>query len=549
MYCLWPKKSWPATRQHGKGQPARRRVVLQVEPLEGRVLPSTIVLSPSKDNTLYQSTTVQLSNGAGGSFFAGRAGLMSGGAIRRGVIAFDVSSIPAGSTINSVTLRLNMSQTMAGAENVELRRLLADWGEGTSVALGGGGGGAPATVNDATWLYRFFDTVTWTNPGGDFVTTASASTSVGFTGAYTWGSTPQMVADVQGWLNSPTSNFGWLVLGDETVDGSAKRFDSKENPIPDNRPTLTIDYTSTTTASTLLLSGFPSSVTAGVAGTETVTAKDASGRTATDYRGTVHFTSSDPQAVQPADYTFTAADAGVHSFSVTLKTAGTQSITATDVAPSSITGTQSGITVSPAAVDHLRVSTPGSAMAGTPFDVGVTAQDLYNNTVTNYGGTVTFTSSDAGATLPGNYTFTAADNGMHGFPSGATLLHAGSQTITATDTTTPSVAGTSTVTISAAALDHFSITSAGTVAAGMPFDLIVTAQDRYGNTVTGYVGTVTFTTSDQDPQVSLPPDYTFTSADNGTHTFSGGATLFTMGNQTITVTLDNTIFGVLTVTL
>jgi hypothetical protein len=140
---------------------------------------------------------------------------------------------------------------------------------------------------------------------------------------------------------------------------------------------------------------------------------------------------------------------------------------------------------------------------------------------------------------------------LHTFSPGAILIHAGSQTITATDTTTASIAGTSTVTVSAAALNHFSITSAGTVAAGMPFDLIVTAQDRYGNTVTGYTGTVTFTTSDQDPQVSLPPDYTFTSTDNGTHTFSGGATLYTMGNQTITVTdtSDNTIIGFLTVML
>jgi hypothetical protein len=241
----------------------------------------------------------------------------------------------------------------------------------------------------------------------------------------------------------------------------------------------------------------------------------------------------------------------VHTFNITLKTAGTQSITATDTATSSLTGSQSGITVTPAAIDHLNVRTPGSATAGTPFDVVVTAQDLYNNTVTGYTGTVTFTSSDPGATLPANYTFTASENGVHTFSGGVTLILAGSQTVTATDTTTTSIAGIGNVTVSAAALDHFSITSAGTVAAGMPFDLIVTAQDHYGNTVTGYAGTVTFTTSDQDPQVSLPADYTFTADDNGLHTFSGGATLYTSGDQTITVTdrSDNTITGVLMVTL
>src|SRR5206468_2616239 len=74
-------------------------------------------------------------------------------------------------------------------------------------------------------------------------------------------------------------------------------------------------------ASTLVVSGFPSPVTAGTAHTLTVTAKDPYGNVATGYRGTVHFTSSDAQAVLPANYLFTASDNGVHSFSVTLKTA------------------------------------------------------------------------------------------------------------------------------------------------------------------------------------------------------------------------------------
>jgi hypothetical protein len=530
---------------------ARRRTLLEVEQLEGRVLLSTIILGTSKDNTLYQSIAGDISNGAGANFFAGRT---NGGAIRRGVIAFDIAgNIPAGATINSVILGLNMSQTMAGPETVELRPLLADWGEGTSNANAHPGQGAPATTNDATWIYRFFNTTaTWTNPGGDFAGTASATTSVGGFGPYTWGSTAQMVADVQGWLNNPGSNFGWLVLGDETTPGTAKRFDTKDNPTPANRPTLTIDYTaSTSTATSLALSGFPSTITAGVAGTETVTAKDSSGNTATDYRGTVHFTSTDPQAVLPPDYAFTAADAGVHPFNITLKTAGNRSITATDTTTSSITGSQSGIIVAPAAADHLTVDTPATVTAGAPFNVTVTARDPFSNQATGYVGTVAFTSSDSGTgvVLPANYTFTASDNGLHTFSNGATLIHAGSQTITATDTTTTSITGTSALTVVAAALHHFSITAAGTVAAGVPFDLIVTAQDAYGNTVTGYTGTVTFTTSDQDPNVSLPPDYTFTSGDNGTHTFSGGATLYTMGMQTITVTdtSDNTITGILMV--
>jgi len=134
---------------------------------------------------------------------------------------------------------MNMSMTPTGAVTVELHKLLADWGEGTSHAPMGEGDGAPATPNDATWRHRFFDTVFWTTQGGDFSATVSASQSVGGTGHYTW-SSAQMVADVQSWLNNPTSNFGWLVLGDETASATAKRFDTRESASP---PVLTIEFT------------------------------------------------------------------------------------------------------------------------------------------------------------------------------------------------------------------------------------------------------------------------------------------------------------------
>ena len=87
------------------------------------------------------------------------------------------------------------------------------------------GDGAPATSNDATWRHRFFDTIFWSTQGGDFSATVSASQSVGAVGQYTW-SSAQMVADVQAWLDNPASNFGWLVLGDETAIATAKRFDT-----------------------------------------------------------------------------------------------------------------------------------------------------------------------------------------------------------------------------------------------------------------------------------------------------------------------------------
>src|SRR5262249_59836649 len=122
---------------------------------------------------------------------------------------------------------------------------------------------------------------------------------------------------------------------------------------------------------------------------------DAVGNVITGYTGTVHFTSSDPKASLPADFTFTTDDNGVETFSATLFTAGTQSITATDQANSAITGTQSGITVNPAAVHTLVVSGfPSPNTAGVAGTFTVTAYDPYGNVATGYTGTVAFRSSD-----------------------------------------------------------------------------------------------------------------------------------------------------------
>jgi hypothetical protein len=126
-------------------------------------------------------------------------------------------------------------------------------------------------------------------------------------------------------------------------------FSATENRTDTANSSITGALTGITEASAaaiaLEVSGFPSTTTAGTAGNVTVTAKDRFGNTTTGYTGTVHFSSSDAQAWLPSDYTFTSADAGIHTFSVTLKTAGTQSITATDTANSSLTGSQTGITV------------------------------------------------------------------------------------------------------------------------------------------------------------------------------------------------------------
>ncbi len=290
---------------------------------------------------------------------------------------------------------------------------------------------------------------------------------------------------------------------------------------------------SSSQASSLAVAGFPSVTTAGVAGSFTVTAKSADGSTDTGYTGTVHFRSSDGQGGLPADYTFTAADGGVHTFSAALKTAGTQSITAADATTFGLTGTDGGITVNAAGARTMGVAGfPSRTTAGVAGNLTVTLEDAYGNVATGYTGTVHLTSTDAKAVLPADYTFTTADAGVHTFS--VTLKTAGTRSIAARDTSTGSLTGAEAgITVNPAAASQFIISAPSRVSAGVPFRLTVTVEDAYGNVVTGYTGTVHFTSTDN--KATLPADYTFTAADQGVHTFTG-LVLRKKGTQQITIT-------------
>jgi hypothetical protein len=197
---------------------------------------------------------------------------------------------------------------------------------------------------------------------------------------------------------------------------------------------------------TLAVSGLPSSTTAGVVHNFTVTALNADGTLNTNYTGTVHFTSSDPQAVLPADYTFTAADQGVHTFTATLDTAGSQSVFAADTMTAGEAGGQTGITVTPAAAAKFVLSAPSSVQHGAYFSVTLAVYDAYGNVATGYTGTVHFSSSDSTATLPANYTFTASDGGVHTFGN-LVLRKKGTQTLKAADTLSSALTATDSITV------------------------------------------------------------------------------------------------------
>jgi hypothetical protein len=281
----------------------------------------------------------------------------------------------------------------------------------------------------------------------------------------------------------------------------------------------------------------PTSSVAGSAYSITLTAKDSSGNTMTGYRGTVGFTTGDSQGIMPANYTFTTSDDGTHTFTngVTLKTAGSQTVR---VADGSITNTAS-VTVSPANADHLSFATqPANATAGSPFgqqpvidamdpygnrsSVGLPSSKIVSIALTGGTGPLLGTAALDIGTGAGNgrVSFTNLEIDTVGTGKQLTVSAAGLTSTTSTN-----------FSVSAGALDHFALSAPTGSVAGSSFSFSVTAKDSSGNTITGYVGTVNFTST--DTQASLPPSYTFTASDNGVHTFTNGVTMRTAGGQSV----------------
>ena len=228
------------------------RHVLIVMPVVFAMLASgahaaSVSLFPTRDNTLFQDTNGDTSNGAG-PMFSGRT---NQNRLRRAVIAFDLQGVvETSAVVDSVSLVLHVSNASEQTlRTFELHRVSQDWGEGSSSTTGGTG--TIATPGDATWLNTFFPSSFWTTPGGDFDSTASASKSVEGDGFYAWASAA-LTQDVRAWIAQPQDNHGWILVGDEITSGSARRFDSRENTTEANRPVLTIYFTTVATLKTSL---------------------------------------------------------------------------------------------------------------------------------------------------------------------------------------------------------------------------------------------------------------------------------------------------------
>jgi hypothetical protein len=232
--------------------------------------PATTTLIAARDNSIFQDHTAN-SGGGGPGIFSGTNGNNSP---RRALVGFDVlhsaanpNGIPAGATITGVELGLHLGNAPnSNTHNIGLHKLTKDWGEGTAgssnlmIMMTGQGfdaGEGDATWTDAMWSSTPSESVPWANAGavGNFNPTASATTPVSgpvdSPTPFVWASTAALVADVQGWLDSPVTNFGWLLINeDESTTRSIKAFYSSEATLnasgqpldPTWRPSLTITY-------------------------------------------------------------------------------------------------------------------------------------------------------------------------------------------------------------------------------------------------------------------------------------------------------------------
>jgi hypothetical protein len=239
MTRITPKKNLPANNRLkwvlGLG-------TLSIMPLSPAL---TVNIPASKDNTLYESTAGTLSNGAGDNFFCGRTS-QSSSYRRRGLIAFDLSAhIPAGSLINSASLTLYDSRGGNGSStSVTLYRLNRTWTEGTSNAANNEGQGITVSGSGATWTHATYTSMPWASAGAgntaDRSFTPSSSLAIGTTArAYTW---TGLKNDVQAWVKTPSTNHGWILIGNESTTSTAVRFNSRTNPSTGTRPVLAVNY-------------------------------------------------------------------------------------------------------------------------------------------------------------------------------------------------------------------------------------------------------------------------------------------------------------------
>jgi hypothetical protein len=208
--------------------------------------PHTVAVLADRDATLFEQTDGQLASGAGDGLFIGRTNQPTG-ALRRALLHFTPPDIPSSGqgrgVLENVVLVLHVSPTLPSQPDpMELRvhEVLADWGEGASVSPAGTG--VFAEVGDATWVHTAFsieptEASYWLHNGGQFGGLPLASAARGPDDTWRF-SSPALTALVARWIAEPDSNFGLIVLGNETTRQTAKTIASREHAQESVRPVL-----------------------------------------------------------------------------------------------------------------------------------------------------------------------------------------------------------------------------------------------------------------------------------------------------------------------
>ncbi|MDJ0911354.1 MAG: DNRLRE domain-containing protein [Woeseiaceae bacterium] len=138
-----------------------------------------------------------------------------------GLFAFDVAQVPRGSRILSATLSLHHKSGSGTDVPISAHRITQAWDEAS-----------------ATWNRREAGT-DWNTVGGDFDSTAVATTNVGPASdrRYEWDITQL----VQGWSDGSYTDYG-VALTAESGGSEGETFYTSADPDPTRRPRLTVSY-------------------------------------------------------------------------------------------------------------------------------------------------------------------------------------------------------------------------------------------------------------------------------------------------------------------
>ena len=192
----------------------------------------TVNLTPVADTTISENNSAS-TEAMSGHMIVGHLQLAN--AMSRGLLRFELTSLPSGAVVNSATLTVTVTISASAADTHALHRMTAPWDEAT-----------------ANWILSGFDE--WMNGGGDYQSSPDATLSIAGAGDYTFLSTPGLVSSVQAWVDNTNSNHGWVLRSQSEASGrNGRRFSTREESPSLPVTTLTVDYTIPTPPPTLTI--------------------------------------------------------------------------------------------------------------------------------------------------------------------------------------------------------------------------------------------------------------------------------------------------------